>query len=883
MKQKFITILILLFPLISLSQKIEGFIKSKNGDLINNSSILFFEENNSSRAKEFLIVNNGFYSVELKKKYHNLLIKIKANGYLVEEKLIKNIKNINIYQIDFELKKDTLNELGEVIVVAKKKPFKIKKDTISFNVESYKDGSERKIGEIIKKLPGVEMDDESGEIKYKGKSIEAVTLDGDDLFGFNYSLGTKNINVDIVEQIEAIENYSKNPLLKDIQHGGKVSLNLKLKKRKFDFSGDLETSSGIFNKGNFAGGFGGNLLAVKKTYKSFLNIIHNNVGVNNSPFDYSEFNLNVEQLLEQNFLASKVIPESRISNLLDNDRSNINNQLFSNYNAIFKINPRLNIKTNLYYLNDKITINDHFENQYVINNNSFLASDNTFTTRKPNYYRGDLDLKFNASKKSLLEYKFKIKKEKIKTLKEITQNQLVSLNSNLESEDTYLIQDLLWTKKITNKKALQLSAFNSISNASQKLKVFPSTNVENYNSDNLQKSEFTKNYFNLKATLLGSSKKNKYSFVLGYNVDINPFTSKLIDNDNFSIISQNNFKHSKNSIYQISAYNFNLRKWQFSPSFTLSIVNQKLNNYLTNSNKTNSNIILSPTFKIKYRINGASFVTGLVSYNEKTNSEEYFFRNKILIDNRTTLKNSPDLELRSNENYSLFYYYNDLFKQFQLNFRINYRRKNGSYLSNSFITENNTEVEYVFLPEKSQDLITGFQISKYIDFLESTLRLNTDFSLSNYNNIVNNSTLRNNKSKFAITQLFWKTALSFPLNFENTLILRKSISESENQQKFTNNGLHNNFKILIKLNEKWFFTISSDYYVPNKNSKNKYMFIDAIARIRPKNKNWECNLIIRNLTNENEFEQVQTSDISKSLYRSNLLSRYFLLNVLWNL
>jgi hypothetical protein len=79
-------------------------------------------------------------------------------------------------------------------------------------------------------LPGIEVNDKTGEITYKGKPIETVNLEGDNLFGFNYAIGTKNINVDMVEEVQVIENFSANPLLKGIDSNDKVALNLKLKR-----------------------------------------------------------------------------------------------------------------------------------------------------------------------------------------------------------------------------------------------------------------------------------------------------------------------------------------------------------------------------------------------------------------------------------------------------------------------------------------------------------------------------------------------------------------------------------------------------------------------------------------------------------------------------
>jgi hypothetical protein len=59
-------------------------------------------------------------------------------------------------------------------------------------------------------------------------------LRGDNLFGIYYTLGTKN-NVAMVDQVQAVDNYSENPLLKGIEQDGKVSLNLKLKKGRSVF------------------------------------------------------------------------------------------------------------------------------------------------------------------------------------------------------------------------------------------------------------------------------------------------------------------------------------------------------------------------------------------------------------------------------------------------------------------------------------------------------------------------------------------------------------------------------------------------------------------------------------------------------------------------
>jgi hypothetical protein len=174
----------------------------------------------------------------------------------------------------------------------------------------------------------------------------------------------------------------------------------------------------------------------------------------------------------------------------------------------------------------------------------------------------------------------------------------------------------------------------------------------------------------------------------------------------------------------------------------------------------------------------------------------------------------------------------------------------------------------------------NFLISKYIPFLESTFKLSSNYSISEYKNIVNNSELRNSKTQFLSAKLFAKTAFDGVINFENTINLSKSISENENSNQFINESLNNTFKIILKPSKKWFVLLSSDYFLPNRENKSEnHIFLDATIRYRPKNKKIELNFTAKNLMNEDNFEQIQTSDFSTNIYRTNILSRYYLLNM----
>lgn len=867
------------------AQNISGSVKDIYENPLPFTSIVIKENEFSEKILLFTKANrNGEFSFDkeeivfLKKRI--LYIEARLNNYAVNTRqLILNEKKLT-FEINFTLNKLQVQELKEVVVQGTIPAFKVSKDTVAFKVKEYADGSEMKIEDVIKNLPGVNVNTSTGEIFYKGKSIETVTLDGDNLFGFNYTLGTRNINIDMVEQIEAIDNYAENPLLKGIEQGGKVSLNLKLKKNKTNYAGNLFLGAGMFDLDEIATDVKSTFLTTSSKLKSFMTLSQNNVGINHSPFDYFGFDLNPEQKNEQNYFAKKIIPETILTNPISLSRANINNQFFANYNAIFKLNPKLSIKTNLYYLQDRITTNQLFQNDFQINNDIFTTTDNTFITKKPKQYRGDLEIKYNTSKTSLLEYNLRLRQENIETPTKVIQNQTDEFSTFLNTEDFYLKQDLLWTKKLTDKKALQLSLFHSFNDIPQTFSITPSLFDEEV-LNNTQESEFQRTFLEGKVTYLGSGKRDKYTFALGANLNFSPFKSRLFNSE--ETISENNFDYIQSNIFNTGTYNFNRGKWQISPSYSVRTLNQKLEQNIIINKQNQNDFIFEPALNLKYKLNLVSFLSVNLGYNQNTNAEQFFFLNQVLINNRTTISNSPSLGLQNNQRYSLLYYNNDLYNQFQLNANVSYQKSTGNFFTNQNITETTTQIKYFFLPQDNSNWNVNMQISKYIPFIESTIKLTSNYSISNFKNIVNNSDLRQNRNQILSNSFFWKTAIEIPVNFENTFTYQNSNSKNENQSAFINNSWQNTFKVIIKPNKNWFMILSSNYYLPNtKQSDEQFLFLDTTLRHRPKNKKWGASFTIRNITNENNFEQIQTSDISTTVFRSNLMQRYFLLNLTWN-
>ena len=131
------------------------------------------------------------------------------------------------------------------ISLVSKMPVTIKGDTIIYDADSFKNGSERKLEDVLKKLPGVELND-AGEIEVEGKVVEKIMVDGKEFFSGDTKLATKNIPSNAVDKIQVLRNYSDVNQLSSVQNNqDRVAINVKLKQGKKNFwFGDITAGAG---------------------------------------------------------------------------------------------------------------------------------------------------------------------------------------------------------------------------------------------------------------------------------------------------------------------------------------------------------------------------------------------------------------------------------------------------------------------------------------------------------------------------------------------------------------------------------------------------------------------------------------------------------------
>ena len=132
------------------------------------------------------------------------------------------------------------------VEIVREMPVSIKGDTIVYNADSFKSGTERKLEDVLKKLPGVEVNAD-GEIEVEGKKVTKLMVEGKDFFDGDTKLGVKNIPADAIDKIQVLRNFNENSILKGVENNqDNVAMNIKLKSGKKNFwFGDMTAGIGV--------------------------------------------------------------------------------------------------------------------------------------------------------------------------------------------------------------------------------------------------------------------------------------------------------------------------------------------------------------------------------------------------------------------------------------------------------------------------------------------------------------------------------------------------------------------------------------------------------------------------------------------------------------
>jgi len=122
--------------------------------------------------------------------------------------------------------------LADVIVKGQVTAIKIKGDTTEFNAKAYVIQPNDKVEDLLRQLPGIQVD-KDGKITAQGQTVSKVLVDGEEFFGDDPTLVTKNIRADMVDKIQLYDKKSDQATFTGIDDGKRTkTINIRLKEDK---------------------------------------------------------------------------------------------------------------------------------------------------------------------------------------------------------------------------------------------------------------------------------------------------------------------------------------------------------------------------------------------------------------------------------------------------------------------------------------------------------------------------------------------------------------------------------------------------------------------------------------------------------------------------
>lgn len=138
-----------------------------------------------------------------------------------------------------------VQQMKEVVVTGERIPVSIKGDTVEYNATSFKTKPDANLEELLKKLPGVEVD-KAGNIKAQGEAVNKVMVDGKEFFGDDPKVATRNLPADAINKVQVFDKKSDMTEFTGIDDGSRErTINFMLKDgKKQGYFGDVTAGGG---------------------------------------------------------------------------------------------------------------------------------------------------------------------------------------------------------------------------------------------------------------------------------------------------------------------------------------------------------------------------------------------------------------------------------------------------------------------------------------------------------------------------------------------------------------------------------------------------------------------------------------------------------------
>jgi hypothetical protein len=838
---------------------VQGILKQEDSKAIPLANIRLLNAVNNSLVTYTTANMDGYYQINVNNFGKYWLI-ASCIGYKEERKLIEVTTDKT--EVNFELKND-IRQLSEIVINTKSLDVYEKNDTISFNLKKITNGTEVSLKDVLKKLPGISI--ENGKIYAQGKVVDKILINGDE-FTLNQRTLSETLAAKMLAGIDLLKDYKQNTILTDFNTQQEQALNLKIKKEYLGvFKGEIGLGNGLINK--YSGrGFGYNL---GNKFKMSIITDANNTGEN--PITITEF-IELKGGILSLFgnrpspLSNEISLNNSIIPMSNSNASSVKNE-FGSCNVNYRYSPKTKISGSILVFDTAYNSWDESESVYNLNNNKTITIlDNTNTQKSTLMEQGNFSLEYRKSVNENIVYKASQSYSNSNKNLEINTSNFLWQHffEKSKTKNQFIDQDLSILKRYSNKFILYSSIHHIFEKKSnQNLWI-----SDDQNQAINQTYDFIRNYVSCESQIVYKPFKIQYEYNLGFRHNMVTHNTNLLGSSyvfgNTYSDTTNELAYNNNNVYSNFSINKRIGFFQFLVSFTPSYfhIGSNKNSFLLYNLKADFYFTKNNHLDFSCQ-NDYTIIDAQKTFSQLfANLYRDFSTSNLQINTFTTKKS-----------YSLSYYFSKVLAGTNVYANLTYSELKNAITTNTE-TASNAQYDittYVISPLQKKYAM-DFTIEQRLPSLPLRVKLKGDFDT---NNFVNYS---QGNINFLSTKNYNGT-LSFQTTFKNPFNINGGfyIENSKN-----NSALWNVTNELISC--KTYLTSEYEYkgfsvnvtgtynYLANGNSKIKYFDLSPKLKYRIDNSLWEFSLEGNNLLNLNTIAIISV-DYGNNYFQTSKYSR----------
>ncbi|MBN4084801.1 TonB-dependent receptor [Flavobacteriaceae bacterium AH-315-B10] len=906
-----ITIMICLIASMTFAQvKVEGVVKDSIGTPLELANVIAINQETKALDSYGITNDKGRYKLNLKSDT-SYKIQVSYIGKKPFEEIITTT-DADITK-DFTLQNDNLLDAVELTY---EMPVTISGDTLIYNADSFKRETDKKLEDVLKRLPGVEINDE-GQIEVEGKVVEKVMVEGKDFFDGDTKLATKNIPADAIDKIQVLKNYDDVGQLRGVRNNeDRIAINIKLKEGKKSFwFGEITAGVGLDER---------YLVHPKLFYynpKYSINIITDMNNIGEVPFtrrDYFNFSGGFRGINRNSGTNFNVASNDMGFLTTQNNRAKAIDTKFGAANFSYSPKKSLDLSGFAIYSGTRTVLQQNSIRTYIPSEDGTITSPDESTTSNTNQ-KSDLGLfKLSASYKpnsnNHLDYDVFGRISKQNEFQDFFSSIASNVDQIQEQNPFNINQNFNYYYTLNEKNIFAFEAQHLLQDEDPFYNAALEQNAQ-FRFDGILGLDTNQSGFNLaqdkriKTNKLDAkfdywyvlNNKSNINFTFGTLFSSQKFNSEIyqiLDNGNKFILDNaqtevvNDIEYNFSDVYLGFHYRLKTGKFTITPGFSIHSYTTK--NQQFNSETKDSFFRILPDFNTRIQLKKSENLN--FRYNMRTSftNVNQLAEGAVLNNYNALYQGNRNLEESLSHNINLSYFSFNMFNYTNVFAFINYSKR---------INQIRSQSQFLTIPNPipgDPDIQTPNRISTPFNsnFADETFSANGrfertfgkikasvrgNFSYSKFNQFVNNTRSVNE----SFTQSY-RTRLSTNFRDAPNVEIGYNLTINEYDQGrgrskfFTNSPFINVDAYFLKS-----FTFRADYSYYNYRNEvetlNNYSFLDASLAYQKKDSKWEYRVGVTNLLDTESLNQDSTNALFTSTSEYFIQPRYVVFRIKYDL